>query len=198
MREETQSVAFPITLGQSMVCLSLRMVFLQILFAFVYFPFIFIPHFLPFTQEIKLFAYSFSTAAFVPLVLIQIYFVTHLILRWFTQSYVIRPGEILFRSGIFSRKEKIYLLKHIESVTCNQNILERVCKYGTIQLYNPILRKYIHVDAVNNPRKYVRVIEEAARIDSTMQIQDMLKESPEEFTQGLTLELESLIKNLNL
>lgn len=165
MRDETQSVAFPIILRQSIICLSLRMIFLQLIFAFAYFPLIFFPHFLPFTQEVRLFAYSFSTAAFVPLVLVQIYFVIHLILRWFTQYYVLRPGEILFRTGIFSRKEKTYLLKHIESVTCNQNIMERICNYGTIQLYNPIIRTYIHVDAVNNPRKYVRVIEEAAKTD---------------------------------
>lgn len=179
MKEDAQSVVFPITLRQSIICLSLRMISLQLIFAFAYFPLIFFPHFLPVTQEVKLFAYSFSTAAFVPLVLVQMYFVIHLILRWFTQYYVIRPGEILFRSGIFSRKEKTYLLKHIESVTCNQNILERFCNYGTVQLYNPILRQYIHVDVINHPRKYVQVIEEAARAGSTMQREDLFKESPE-------------------
>ncbi len=179
MREETQSVAYPITLRQSIVCLSLRMITLQFIFAFAYFPIIFFPHFLPFTQEIRLFAYSFSTAAFVPLVLVQMYLVVLLILRWFTRQYVIRPGEILFRTGIFSRKEKTYLLKHIESVACNQNLMERIFNYGIVQLYNPILRIYIHVDAINNPRKYVQVIEEAARAGSAMQTEDLFKESPE-------------------
>lgn len=179
MKEDFQSVTLPILLRQSMICLSLRMIFLQIIFAFVYFPLIFFPHFLPVAQEVKLFAYSFSTAVFIPLVLVQIYLFLQVILRWFTQYYIIRPGEILFRTGILSRKEKTYLLKHIESVTCNQTIMERVCNYGTIQLYNPILKKYIHIDAVNNPRKYVRVIEDATKIDSTMQTQDMLEQSPE-------------------
>ncbi len=181
MKENMQSLVFTLTLRQSIVCLSLRMVFLQFIFAFAYFPIIFFPHFMPVTQEVKLFAYSFSTAAFVPLVLVQIYLVILIILRWFTQYYVIRPGEILFRSGIFSRKEKTYLLKHIESVTCNQNFMERIFNYGTIQLYNPILRLYIHVDRINNPRKYVQVIEDAAKVESA-QAQDLLKESPDILT----------------
>lgn len=84
-----------------------------------------------------------------------------IMLDWYSRYYILRPGEVVCRRGIITREEKTYLLKHVESITCNQNFWERLFNYGTISLYNPLLNQQIDLTAIKNPNKYKQAIESA-------------------------------------
>ncbi len=149
----------PLFIRQSIVYLFLRLILLQILFTIVYLFMLFPLNFFELNPEIKLLAYSLVSVVFFALLLMQMYFTLNIVLNWFGEYYEVKPGELVFHHGILEKKEKIYLTKHIESITINQSFMEKLFNYGTIRLYNPVLNQHMHIDAVNKPEKYVHIIE---------------------------------------
>lgn len=161
MGENLPNEELPIMLRQSMVYVAIRVILLQVLFASVYFFLVALVHALALPPEIKNVIFPLASIVSIPIILYQLYETVRILFDWLGVSYIIKPAEIVFKEGIINRKEKIYTLKHIESITCNQNLLERFFHYGTIRLYNPFLGQYIHIDAINHPEKYVKTIEQA-------------------------------------
>lgn len=151
----------PITVRQSVVFLALRLVLLQILLSSLYllvrFPFSLFNVSLSF----KMIYFSLDMWFFIVIMSTEVYLTLEIVIRWLTEFYEVRNGEIVYRSGVLSHREKIYALKNIESITFFQDFWGRIFNYGTITLFNPFLNQRIHLDAIGNPSKYVKIIEGA-------------------------------------
>ena len=79
-------------------------------------------------------------------------------LSWITTRYELRGPEIRFKYGILFTEEKIYLVKYSQEVVCDQSLLGRIFNYGTIQIYNPVLKETIYIDAIPDPKRYTEMI----------------------------------------
>lgn len=157
---ENQSRETPIILRQSVISLSIRLIVLQLLFTTLYI-FILLPMgILVLSQQLRLLSYPVISIVLIVSIVIQLYLTLKIILNWLGEYYVVGPREIVFRTGIIDHKEKVYSLFHIESITYSQNFWERLFNYGTIRLFNPVLKQHIHLDCIKDPGKYVRVLEQ--------------------------------------
>lgn len=138
MVDENELQELPITLRQSVVYLAIRVVVLQFLFAAMYlFVFAIAPLVSP-TPEVKGMVYTFIGIGLIPALIYQVFETVQILLSWFTDYYTIKPTEVVHKYGIIHRKEEVYALKHVESITCDQSIVERVFNYGTVLLFNPL------------------------------------------------------------
>ncbi|MBI2617571.1 PH domain-containing protein [Candidatus Gottesmanbacteria bacterium] len=173
MLEKTQSQETPIILRQSVICLSIRLIVLQLLFTTLYILILLPVNILSLSPQIRLLSYPVISIAFILVLVFQLYLTLKIILNWLGEYYIVGSREIIFRTGIIDHKEKIYSLSHIESITYNQNFWERLFNYGTIRLFNPVLKQHIHLDCIKNPGKYVRVLEQTMH-DMTKRPADIL------------------------
>lgn len=80
-------------------------------------------------------------------------------LRWQYEYYIVRKDNIHHVRGILYRREKDYACNNIESMTIRQNILGRIFGYGTIEMYDPALKRKIILYNINNPQKYKKIFE---------------------------------------
>ncbi|MCL4339231.1 PH domain-containing protein [Patescibacteria group bacterium] len=137
----------------------MRIILLQLLFSAVYLLIFIFENSFDLPPPYKSRILTFTIAVFIVLILFQIYGTLHMIFDWLGQHYEIKPGEIIFRYGIILHKEKRYTLQHIESISLNQGLIEKLMNYGTIRLYNPLLKQHIFIPAIKNPQKYIQLIE---------------------------------------
>ncbi len=151
-----------ITLRKSIVHLIIRILSLQVIFLAVYFPIVF--PFFTIDNGFKILNYSLTNILFISLIFFQVHLTFITILNWLNDYYVIKPGEIYFKKGFLNKLEEVHLLKDIEGIGSNQNLLERIFNYGTIRLYNPIDKKEIDIHAINNPEKYIKIIQNAKQM----------------------------------
>lgn len=112
------------------------------------------------SQKTGFLFFSYDIWTYIIIAIAQICFTLQILLQWLNYYFELRPAEIAFRTGFLDRKEKIYSLTYIESITINQHMLGRILNYGTINLYNPVLKKSIYINSINNPQKYMKLIEE--------------------------------------
>lgn len=78
--------------------------------------------------------------------------------EWVATRYELREGEIRFKYGMIFTNEKIYLCTYTQEVICSQSFLGRIFNYGTIEIFNPVIKEVIYIDSVPNPHKYVEII----------------------------------------
>lgn len=92
--------------------------------------------------------------------ILKLLFMLFAAISWVVTRYELREGEIRFRYGILFTEEKIYIIKYAQEVVCDQSLFGRIFNYGTIQIYNPVLKETVYLDSVPDPHKYVEIIKE--------------------------------------
>lgn len=86
-----------------------------------------------------------------------------MIMRWAGMMYIIRPKELVVRVGVFNSRSVSYDLSALQAVTLIQSFIGKVFNFGTVKLYNPILREDIYLSNVHNPAKYAEIIKDYER-----------------------------------
>lgn len=85
-------------------------------------------------------------------------FMLYLAIRWVTTRYELYDGEVRFKHGIVLKQEKIYMCTYTQEVVTSQGFLGRIFNFGTIELYNPVLKESVYIDSIPNPTKYTEMI----------------------------------------
>jgi membrane protein YdbS with pleckstrin-like domain len=99
-----------------------------------------------------------TTFAIIGLVLFDAIVVFRGFLNWKFTSYRIKAEELLVKNGILRKKEKLYILNQIETITIRQSILGRVFNYGSLNIFSPLLQAKIPVINIPNPREYEKLL----------------------------------------
>lgn len=92
---------------------------------------------------------------------------TAIFLQWAYTTFEIKTHELVFRKGIFYRKRTIHSLKNIQSVEVEQGFLGLLFQYGSIRLYNPLLKEEIYMRSVTDPEKYAHALRNALDIEQS-------------------------------
>ncbi|MBP7774467.1 PH domain-containing protein [Candidatus Woesebacteria bacterium] len=91
--------------------------------------------------------------------IINVSILVFLILNWYNRTYIFRGKDLLFRWGILSTTDKIFQFDNVEKVTIRQNLLGRIFNYGTIDIYNPLIKEDAYMVSIPNPKHYADVIQ---------------------------------------
>lgn len=108
---------------------------------------------------------SFGLGAFLGILLLivligalDLAFSTAVYYEWKSKVYEIRPEGILFKRGIFFRREVTYPLNNVESVTLRQGMFGQYFGFGTLRIYDPALQQTIELANILNPDYYKRLV----------------------------------------
>ena len=77
--------------------------------------------------------------------------VLYIVLNWLYEFYITQPSGIIVRRGIIFSKEIQYSLGAIQSIGVQQGILGRIFNFGTVILYNPVLKSDLKLEFIHNP-----------------------------------------------
>lgn len=91
--------------------------------------------------------------------LINLFMLVVLILDWYNRTYVIRSKDIAVKKGILSSQENYIQYDNIEKVDVYQSLFGRLFNYGSIQIYNPLLKSDVYFNNIPNPSKHALAIQ---------------------------------------
>jgi len=114
-------------------------------------------------QILTWFSFPFSVQAlFIEAVIIQVinlYFLVVVVLSWVNEYYILNPKEVVIKKGIISSRSTTYEFANLQSMTVRQSFWGRIFNYGTIKLYNPVLRADVYLTNISNPEKAGAIIQ---------------------------------------
>lgn len=89
-----------------------------------------------------------------------VYLIVMLVLQWINTYYILNPKEVIVRKGVISTYSGTYELANLQSMTVLQGVFGKIFNYGTIKLFNPVLKEDLYLSDISNPRKYAAIIQE--------------------------------------
>ena len=155
--EEVVLESNKITFRESVVLIGIRLITAQLLFGFLFFLVVaaisFLGQYLTFENPFPLYLIFLVT-----LFIVDVGIVFSIILKWYFEYIEITRSAIIKHKGILSKKEETFACNFIETITLNQDFLGMVFNYGTLELFDPALKKPIYLFNIASPKKYSEVI----------------------------------------
>lgn len=99
----------------------------------------------------------------IEVILIQIlnlYILLLAILTWLNKQYIFKPKEVVIKTGILSTKSTTYEIANLQSMSISQNFIQKIFNFGSIKLFNPVLKEEIYISDIPNPHKYGEIIQQ--------------------------------------
>ena len=90
--------------------------------------------------------------------MVNVQIIFSIILKWHFEYIEITKEAIIKHKGIFYKKEEIFACNYIESITLNQDFIGMMFNYGTLKLFDPVLKEPIYLYNIASPKKYSEVI----------------------------------------
>lgn len=101
----------------------------------------------------------FNIPVFVLLVLTKTIFMIYVIVSWLEEYYEISPTEVVHRKGFLFRREEVYTLDHIGSITLEQGLFGRIFNFGSLKLFDWALEETVYIYLIHSPLKYHHILE---------------------------------------
>lgn len=89
----------------------------------------------------------------------NLYLILNVIFSWLSIEYILRNDEIVIRQGLIKSKETTYEIANLQSMSINQSLMGRLFNFGTIRLFNPVLKEEIFLEDIPNPKLYGAIIQ---------------------------------------
>lgn len=80
------------------------------------------------------------------------------LLRWVQAAYVFTPDEIIVRDGLWHTEQAVYRVDGLRELRVRQGLFGKLCNFGTITFYSPLLHQEIRLKNVPNPHVYEKVL----------------------------------------
>lgn len=102
----------------------------------------------------------FGIVFFILITFVETIMSTWVVLTWANEEWEIKEGIIYHRRGVFNIHEEAYSLQQVGSVTLNQDWLGKICNYGTIRVFSPLLRQEYYLMNIHNPKEIIKLLED--------------------------------------
>ncbi len=104
--------------------------------------------------------YQILTAEVFLIQVLNLLLLLTVILSWTNETYTLNPKEVIIKKGIFSSRSVTYELANLQSMTINQTFIGKLFNYGSIKLFNPVLREEVYLLNIPNPYVYGDIIQQ--------------------------------------
>lgn len=102
---------------------------------------------------------SYGTAKLLFLSGVQLFITVYAFVRWYSESYSVRPGSLSHRWGVFFRKERIVPLDKSMAVTLSSGPLGKRLRYGSIRIEGGLSRASLTLAAISQPTAVMGILE---------------------------------------
>lgn len=86
-------------------------------------------------------------------------------LKWSTDYYILEGRNVVFRKGIWQVKEQVFSIENVETASVQQSFWGRVFNFGSLDVYNPVLKSDLHLYGIPSPSKYLEIIQQIGKGD---------------------------------
>lgn len=117
---------------------------------------------------------SYQTAKFLLLSGAQFLITVYAFLRWYYETYVIRPGNILHRRGVFFKHESSTPLEKTTTLTISSGLIGKIFHYGSIRIENGSVENAIVLAEVSYPEVHRREIEKFKQPENFADVTELL------------------------
>jgi uncharacterized membrane protein YdbT with pleckstrin-like domain len=90
--------------------------------------------------------------------IVNLILITLRVLSWINKYYIFTPEEIIIHTGILNTRKTEYKLEQLETVVIEQSLWGKIFNYGTLRIYNPILKGDVYITSVPEPEKYLEIL----------------------------------------
>jgi uncharacterized membrane protein YdbT with pleckstrin-like domain len=161
MEAEIKHIFAPVIIRRSAVFLFFKLLVLELLVVVIFITFRIPVHLL---QEGELVLdyndiFNTYTIIFVVLSFFKLTVLLAIILMWMNDYYEVLPGELIHKRGIFHTKSTTFSLSNIELQDVDQGIIAKIFNYGTIEIFNPLLKQTFWLVNVPYPHKQLKAIQ---------------------------------------
>lgn len=147
-----------ITIYRSGVILALYLVTLEIIFLIISLVLRIPLSFLITSTDVAITLYSVNTIIWIFLIITKIVFTVIIVYQWLNKRYEIRPGRLVYKKGILTRKDEGFNLTDIDKITYTQSLLGKIFNYGTINLYSSSIDDWFYLNSIPNPERYLELL----------------------------------------
>lgn len=102
--------------------------------------------------------FSYETTKFLFLSCAQLLITIYAFIRWYYETYSVRPNLLSHQWGVFFRKNKAMPLDKSMIVTISSGPLAKILHYGTIFIENAQSDKSIKIIDISRPREFLEII----------------------------------------
>jgi uncharacterized membrane protein YdbT with pleckstrin-like domain len=100
------------------------------------------------------------TVEVITIQIFNLYLLIVTILIWLNEYYILNPKEVIIKMGILSTKSTTYEIANLQSMSVSQNFIQKIFNFGTIKLFNPVLKEEIYLLNIPDPNKYGKIIQQ--------------------------------------
>jgi uncharacterized membrane protein YdbT with pleckstrin-like domain len=156
-----------IIIRKSLAVMFIRLIVIEVLFGILYLllRYIFIIADINFETTFAL--NKFSLIKPIIFSFIEIGITGFIFLQWVNNYYALNSHELIYISGIISKKEESYAIKNVQTVSFEQGILGRLFKFGTVKIFSPALQQELYLSEVTHPEKIVDLINDVYVLNHT-------------------------------
>lgn len=104
---------------------------------------------------------AYDTAASFILLILQFFVAIFLLLKWFTDFYIVTKEYVIHKEGIILSNERRFKLANIESIVHSQTFLGKLFEYADIKIRYPNDEKEITLKSISYPEQFIHLIEES-------------------------------------
>jgi len=162
MEEAPVQLTQSMIIRKSMVMMFLRLIVVELLIAVVYLGIRFALAALQIEADIDLSLNPLVLTKSIFFMLIEIFTAIFLFLKWANNYYILREKEIIYVTGIISRRERNYSLDNIQSISSEQGLVGRILNYGTIKIFSPALQRELFLTDIPDPKEVVEKIKQVS------------------------------------
>ncbi len=95
---------------------------------------------------------------FLAAALIKISFSIYIILDWLNEYYELTPKHIIYRHGIIFTKQETINFSDVRKIRLNQGLLGKILNFGTIEMYDFLMKKTLDAYLIHNPLRYEKIL----------------------------------------
>lgn len=92
--------------------------------------------------------------------ILNIYILLVAILTWINKQYIFNPKEVIIKTGVLSTKSTTYEIANLQSMSISQNVIQKLFNFGSIKLFNPVLKEEIYISDISDPHKFGEIIQQ--------------------------------------
>ena len=82
-----------------------------------------------------------------------------IVLSWMNNYYEVLPGVLILKKGVFRTISTTFSLSNIEFQRVDQGFLGKIFNFGTIEIFNPLLKQTFWLTNVPFPHRQLKVIQ---------------------------------------
>lgn len=103
---------------------------------------------------------SIVTTEAILIQILNLYILLIAILTWLNKQYIFNPKEVIIKTGVISTKSTTYEIANLQSMSISQNVIQKLFNFGSIKLFNPVLKEEIYIADIPDPHKYGEIIQQ--------------------------------------